>query len=418
MTGAASNAISPRRPPAPNRSARFVWAITVAGLVAIGLSIWMTVRGAGPATAVGSVLAALWQAVAMAAFLLSGAIIVARQPRNVVGWLLMLPGLVLPVLLIAGSWLVSLDPPPTHVDPALWVMLWATSWSWLVLIFPIFAILQTFPDGRLLSPRWRWLVGLEITMVAVFAGPLAAFADRMQVLQNDQAVWTVPNPIGLYDSEAVWASGIFTIWSIGLLTVTVASVFAVVIRFRRGTPETRHQLKWPTLAIAFFGVVYGLGAAAQGPQGDFWNVLFVVAITAIPISVAIAVLKYRLYEIDRIISRTIGWTLVSGVLLAVFAAMILVAQAALDRFTQGQTIAVAASTLAVFALFQPVRRRIQRVVDRRFDRARFDAERTSTAFAQRLRNEVDLATVTTDLQTHDRTGACPRRRAVSGSAIP
>ena len=180
--------------------------------------------------------------------------------------------------------------------------------------------------------------------------------------------------------------------------VTVASVFSVVIRFRRGTPETRHQLKWPVLAVAFFGVVYGVGSVAQGAQGEIWNVLFVVAITAIPISVAVAVLKYRLYEIDRIISRTIGWTLVSGVLLAVFAAMILVAQAALDRFTQGQTIAVAASTLAVFALFQPVRRRIQRVVDRRFDRAWFDAERTSTAFAQRLQNEVDLATVTTDLR--------------------
>ena len=102
--------------------------------------------------------------------------------------------------------------------------------------------------------------------------------------------------------------------------VTVASVFSVVIRFRRGTPETRHQLKWPVLAVAFFGVVYGVGSVAQGAQGEIWNVLFVVAITAIPISVAVAVLKYRLYEIDRIVSRTVAYLLITAVLVGVYAA--------------------------------------------------------------------------------------------------
>ncbi len=87
------------------------------------------------------------------------------------------------------------------------MLLWATSWSWLVLIFPIFALLQTFPDGRLLSPRWRWLVALEIAMVAIFAGPLAAFSSELGVLQNDQTVWSVPNPIGSVDTSAIWSSG-------------------------------------------------------------------------------------------------------------------------------------------------------------------------------------------------------------------
>ena len=322
----------------------------------------------------------------------------ARQPRNVVGWLLMVPGLVLPATVAAGAWLLTLDPPPTHVDPLLWVLLWATTWSWLVLIFPIFALLQTFPDGRLLSPRWRWLVALEIVMVATFAGPLSAFSSELGVLQDDQMVWSVRNPIGSVDTSVIWSSGFDTIWNVGLLVVTIASVVAVVLRFRRGTREERNQLKWPMLAIGFFGVVYGFAAVFQGGMGDIWNILFALAITAIPISIAIAVLKYRLCEVDRIISRTIGWALATGVLLAIFAALIVASQAVLSTFTQGQTVAVAASTLAVFALFQPVRRRVQRIVDRRFDRARFDAERTSTAFARRLRHEVDLATVTTDLQ--------------------
>ena len=404
MTGVASGPTrptEPRRPTRPrpsNRSARLVWAITLAGLVVIGLAIWMTARAAGSGGSIDAALGAVWQSVSLIAFLLSGAIILARQPRNVVGWLLMAPGLVLPMTVVASSWLLSLDPPPTQVDPLLWVLLWITSWAWLALIFPIFALLQTFPDGRLLSPRWRWLAALEIAMVAVFAGPLTAFSSELGVLQDDQTVWSVPNPIGSVDTSAIWSSGVDTIWNVALLVVTVASVAAVVLRFRRGTPEERNQLKWPMLAIGFFGVVYGFAAVFQGGMGDIWNILFSLAITAIPISIAIAVLKYRLYEIDRIISRTIGWALVTGVLLVIFVALIVASQAVLSMFTQGQTVAVAASTLAVFALFQPVRRRIQRIVDRRFDRARFDAERTSTAFAQRLRNEVDLATVTTDLQ--------------------
>ena len=116
----------------------------------------------------------------------------------------------------------------------------------------------------------------------------------------------------------------------------------------------------------------------------------------IPVSIGIAVTRYRLYEIDRLISRTIGWALVTGVLVTVFIGGLLALQALLADVTQGQTLAVAASTLVAFALFQPVRQRIQRTVDHRFDRARYDADRITTAFAERLRDEVDLATVTAD----------------------
>ena len=133
----------------------------------------------------------------------------------------------------------------------------------------------------------------------------------------------------------------------------------------------------------------------------------IVSLFALPIVIGIAILRYRLYEIDRIISRTVGYSLVTGILATVFVAIILVLQDGLSLVTQGDTIAVAISTLAVFALFQPVRRRVQHAVDRRFDRARFDAERTSAAFAERLRGEMDIDAVTTDLRDTVQTAIKP-----------
>jgi hypothetical protein len=121
------------------------------------------------------------------------------------------------------------------------------------------------------------------------------------------------------------------------------------------------------------------------------TILASVATALIPIAIGIAILRYRLYEIDRVISRTIGWAIVSGMLVAVFVGGVFALQAILAGFTQGETLAVAASTLVAFALFQPLRRRVQRVVDHRFDRARYDGERTAAAFAERLRDEIDLA---------------------------
>ena len=118
-----------------------------------------------------------------------------------------------------------------------------------------------------------------------------------------------------------------------------------------------------------------------------------------PVSVGIAVTRHRLYEIDRLLSRTIGWALVTGLLVGVFGATVVGLQALLSDVTQGQTLAVAASTLIAFALFQPVRRRVQSAVDRRFDRSRYDGERTAAAFAERLRDEIDLASLESDIGT-------------------
>ncbi len=124
-----------------------------------------------------------------------------------------------------------------------------------------------------------------------------------------------------------------------------------------------------------------------------------LTLVAMPLAIAVAILRYRLYDLDRIISRTISYVLITGVLAVTYAAVILVLQGPLGAVTGGDTITVALSTLVVAALFQPLRRRAQKVVDRRFDRARFDAERTTVAFAERLRDEVDIAAVTDDLSS-------------------
>jgi len=158
--------------------------------------------------------------------------------------------------------------------------------------------------------------------------------------------------------------------------------------------------------------LFFLAMAAPQPFGDIGWVGAIVSITLVPLAIGIAVLRYRLYEIDRIISRTVGWTIVTGALVAAFAVLVVGLSGALATFAQGQTVAVAAATLLVFALFQPVRRRVQRAVDRRFDRARFDAERTAAAFSTRIRDEVDMATLTGDLAFTTQTALAPAALAV------
>jgi hypothetical protein len=184
------------------------------------------------------------------------------------------------------------------------------------------------------------------------------------------------------------------------VSLLVCGVVAMIVRFRRARGIEREQLKWLVASLALTGVlvVAAVAVVVAVPRvgAGIWG-LAVIGYATIPPAVGVAVLRYRLYEIDRIVSRTIGWAAVSAVLVAVFAAMILAAQAALAPVTTSNTLAVAASTLVVAALFQPLRRWIQARVDRRFNRARYDADITVAAFAGRLRDEVDLTQLATEV---------------------
>ena len=268
----------------------------------------------------------------------------------------MVPGLVLPAALIAGSWLVSLDPPPTHVDPALWVDAVGDE---LVLAGAHLPDLRPSSD---LPRRTPALAAMAVARRARRSRWSRCSPDRWRpsstgcsVLQNDQTVWRSRTPSGCSTARRLWSSGIVTLWSLGLLTVTWPAS-------SRGHPlPTGHDPRratsssgpcWPSRSSAS---VSGIAAAAQGmsrrPSGSScsWSPSRPSRSPS-----AIAVLRYRLYEIDRIISRTIGWALVTGVAGGrVRRRRSSGLQTALASVTQGQTLAVAASTLVAFALFQP-----------------------------------------------------------------
>jgi hypothetical protein len=245
-----------------------------------------------------------------------------------------------------------------------------------------------FPDGRLLSSRYRWVVRITAINLVVW------FVEALRDVRDTGTTPTVP---GLEVLDGIL--GVLEIYVLVAMLVGFAGgAIAVATRFRRGGPVQRQQVKW-LLAVVALGAIawpaYFLSSATE--IGNVLVVLGFLALFALPIVIAVAILRYRLYEIDGIVSRTIAYGAVTVVLGATFVGIILAVQGLLAPYTKDQTIAVAFSTLVVFALFQPLRRRIQTAVDRRFNRARYDAERTAAAFAARLGSRTDMTTVTTDL---------------------
>ena len=246
------------------------------------------------------------------------------------------------------------------------------------LILPIVAL--TFPDGRLPSSRWRW-------PTRVAAGALAA-STILIVFKPGGIENVVPwNPVGI-DALPVWIWRLaWPLAGVGAVLISALGVAAVVTRYRRSAGIERQQLRWFVAAVALGVVPITISPLGGGP-GAF--LLAMLGLLLVPVSVWIAVTRYRLYEIDRIVSRGLSWAVLSGLLVAVYASAVLLLQTVLGDVIQGQTVAVAGSTLLAAALFQPLRRRVQTAVDHRFNRARYDAERTATDFAERLRDEVDV----------------------------
>ncbi len=318
-------------------------------------------------------------------------IIIRAQPRSRIGWLFMAFPLLLGVGYLGDTAARTLSPSPA--------VAWGTFLlSMLGTTFPValVSLLLLFPTGRLMSPRWRWI--LLILSVGALSQAVYTAVEPFPF----QGVIDLPNPTGLPDLTGV-LEPVSTIASLGLSAALLAAMAQLIVRFRRARGVERLQLKWFVLAASVVGafIVLAVAATAAGAEG-FAKLLWVTGISSIvllPASAAMAILRYRLYDIDRIISRTIAYTIVTGLLATTFGMTILLLQAVLTRFTEGQTIAVAASTLAAYAVFQPVLRRVRRAVDRRFDRARYDAERTAAAFSERLRDEVDMERVTSDLTT-------------------
>jgi hypothetical protein len=321
-----------------------------------------------------------------------GATIVWRRPGNRVGILLVIGAVMLTSAATSWPLLVAMNGPDA-LGPLGTVLAW---WSPLGLLPAVFILFPTvvlhFPDGKLPGPRWRWpfrivaaVLVLGLFLQAIAPWPFSPVDGRFG---NPFAVPGVPSGL-LAVGEATTVLAVLA----GLLL----ALASIVVRFRRSQTLERAQIKWLVAAVALNCVFFPLSYATNLEPQAVFDVVSVVVACLTPIAIGIAVLRYRLYDIDRIISRSVSWAVVTGVLLVTFAALVVGLQPPLSKVTQGDALAIAASTLAVLALFQPVRRRVQRVVDRRFDRARYDSDRTAEAFSTRIRSEVDLDAVADDL---------------------
>jgi len=348
------------------------------------------------------------EAILSAAVLLyaaSGRLITSRQPDNAIDWLLGSIGLAVATSLFAEQYaLYGLATAPGAVPAAKTIGTLAPVGAFATVLL-LFIIVLLFPDGHLPSPRWRPVLWATVVVfigwgTQQFQTGTTVTGGLTNALQAGHA--TYPNPVGFLPRHG-WYSDLLRVIFI-LAVVTVIAVVASVFARRRGaSPERRQQLAW----LGYVGAltvtwILGLGLAnwiAPRPAngwlgGVLWGLVVLTPVVGIPLACVVAVLKYRLYDLGRIVSRTVAYAIITGLLVGVYAGLVLLATQVI-RLTS--PVAVAVATLAAAALFGPLRSRVQRRVDHRFNRARYDAERTVAAFAARLKEELDAGAVHDDL---------------------
>jgi hypothetical protein len=336
---------------------------------------------------------------AFGAFGLVGALIIWQQPGNTLGWVLTAVGLL-------AAWGASAD---TYVDLAsdenllYLVSVWISLWYWypllgLTLIFtPLL-----FPDGRPPSPRWR-LVAWGATLALALVTFLAAFRERIEF-----PGLSMDNPVGIHGIEDPEKSTLGTVLLGSFVLFLVLALASVVVRYIRSGGVQRQQIKWLLLATAlsalmvFFEEITGIEVDTEVP--------FALSIALFPAAIAIAIFRYRLYDIDVIINRALVYGSLTAMLALVYVGGVVGLQYAFRALTGGESqLAVVASTLAIAALFVPLRRRVQGFIDRRFYRRKYDAAKTLEEFGTRLRDETDLESLSNDLLSVVRDTVQPER---------
>jgi hypothetical protein len=308
----------------------------------------------------------------------TGALIADRKPGNPIGWLLLLFPVTTAFESLAESYtLLARSGPLPEMDLVAWLAVWPgqIAVTAMLVLVPLL-----FPNGQLPSPRWRWYGRTAVGAVAVL-GVVEMFDAGTEVLVNP---WAVPLVVRISEGAG------FVFGVLG-----VVSVASLLVRYRGATASERQQIKWLFYAISLFVGAFLLNTLIfTRVPGSVTDLVFPILLLLLPVSIGVAILRHQLYDIDRIIKRTAVYAVVVAVLAGVYVAAVLGLQALLGA---SDPLAVAGSTLAAAALFNPVRRRVQGWVDRRFDRARYDAGRVVDEFTARLRHEVDLAGLTSDL---------------------
>jgi hypothetical protein len=336
-----------------------------------------------------------------------GAIVALRRPDNLNGWLFCAIALFFAAegltneYVIAGVFVVAGGLPLTTQLGWTLTWLWVPSLGIALIFLPLL-----FPSGHLVSPRWRAAAVLGVIAIGLFTAAVAFLPGPIQ-----QATF-LENPLAAPVDLQTYSTLVVGLTSAPLGIAIALGLGSLVLRFRRATDDARRQIKWFALATFIAGVTFALDLIVRVVDGSrtiskITEILVVVALLGLPTAAGMAILRYRLYDIDRIVSRTISYGVVTAVLVAAYVGAVLILQGPLGQITGGDTIPVAVSTLVVAAMFSPLRRRIQRIVDQRFDRGRFDAERTSAAFADRLREQLDLPMLTADLDSTVRLAIAP-----------
>ena len=279
-------------------------------------------------------------------------VIMSRQPGNRVGWLLLFAG--------AGLALDTSVPPmmPAEMTPLLFLRLWINNWSWIAAFFPIFLLLYLFPTGQLPTPRWVWAPRLLAGMAIVMLFSSAFSSDIGPI---DEA-WLMPNPVGFIGRDAI--DVIFLPWLACLLAVALGGVVAMIVRYRRSAYTEKSQIKWVLLAVAVFGSVYGVSVlfTAWTEQSPLTAIMLPLAVAGIPVSITLAILKYRLFDIDVIISRSLAYGILAVFIGAVYVGMVVGIGELLDQ--RGSVgLSIAATSLVALA-FQPVRARVEHLANR------------------------------------------------------
>jgi hypothetical protein len=336
-----------------------------------------------------------------AVYALPGLVLALRRPGQPLSWLLMLIGLGLALgttvptapleALLAGE-----------ADTLGQLTAWGQTTGWVLFFTGFLGVLLTFPSGTLAGGRWRTVSLVLIAAYALIAG-LMLLAPTIEVALPGQPVDVpVPNPFGLPLPAPVneAAPGAVLLFPM-LLAGEVAALLGMLVRSRRSTGLERLQYRWlgSAVAVVVLGIVVWASVTLVLQTDIVLLPAIIIGLTfpAIPIAVVVAVLRYRLYEIDRLVSRSVGWALATAAIIGVFAAGVLAFGALLSGLAQGQAVATAAATLLAFALFQPVRTRLQRIVDRRFDRPRIVAEQTLRRHGERLAHVVELEVIERDV---------------------
>ena len=327
-----------------------------------------------------------------ASFAAVGVLVARRQPGNAIGWLMISPAVCALLGIDVGLYAVLDYRLGYRLPFGPVALLLYQAWLPTYVLFPLVILL--FPDGRLPSPRWRWVLWSYLGLCSAFLALLTAQAVTVMVAGHIQV--DANGQLTVFDGSSRWSYDAQSPVLVAFIVFWLSFVAHQVLSWRRSSGQRRQQLKW-LLGGATVCLTCGVISVTLSSYPGVWQAVsnvFTAGLIALPVSIGVGILKYRLYDIDRIISRTLAYAIVTGLLVGVYAGLVLLTT---QVFLIHTPVAVAASTLAAAALFNPLRRRVQRAVDRRFNRARYDADQTVAAFAARLKDAVDLNAVRDDL---------------------